>query len=60
MDIHPGLTTFVYIALVVFALLVIGYWVTYTRRLKTPRNVGTCGGIAMATQQKERKSGSHF
>jgi hypothetical protein len=54
MDAHPGLTTFVYVALVVFALLVIAYWVTYTRRLKTPPHVGKCEGIAMATDQRER------
>jgi hypothetical protein len=54
MDIHPGLTTTVYVLLVIAALLVITYWVLYTRRLKTARNVGTCEGIAMATQQKER------
>ena len=60
MDIHPGLTSFVYVALVIAALLVIGYWVAYTRRLKTPRNVGTEEGIAIATERKERagKTGS--
>jgi len=53
------LTQFVYVALVVVALLVIAYWVRYTTHLKTPRNVGTQEGIAMATQEKERtgKSG---
>jgi hypothetical protein len=48
------LTHFVYVALVVAALLVIAYWVFYTTRLKTPRNVGKAEGIAMATQEKER------
>lgn len=54
------LTHFVYVALVVAALIVIAYWVLYTTRLKTPRNVGKSEGIAMATQQKERggKTGS--
>ena len=54
MDVHPGLTTFVYVALIVVALLVITYWVLYTRRMKVPRNVGKCEGIAIATQHKER------
>ena len=60
MDIHPGLTTFVYVALIVFASLVVLYWVLYTRRLRTPRHVGKCEGIAIATQERERthKSGS--
>jgi hypothetical protein len=48
------LTHIVYVLLVVFALLVITYWVLYTTRMKTPRHVGTNEGIAMATQQKER------
>jgi hypothetical protein len=48
------LTHFVYVALVIAALIVIAYWVLYTTRLKTPRNVGKSEGIAMATQQKER------
>jgi hypothetical protein len=48
------LTHIVYVALVVAALLVIAYWVLYTTRLKTPRNVGKAEGIAMATQEKER------
>ena len=41
-------------------LLVIAYWVFYTRRLKTRPHVGTQEGIAMAIQAKERsrKSGS--
>jgi membrane protein implicated in regulation of membrane protease activity len=54
MDVHPGLTTFVYVALVVVALLVIAYWVTYTRRLKTPPHVGKNEGIAMATERRGR------
>ena len=37
---------------VVFAL-VITWWVTYTRRLKTPANVGKDAGIAMAMQERE-------
>jgi len=48
------LTYFVYTALIVVALLVIAYWVTYTRHLKTPAHVGTQEGIAMATQERER------
>ena len=44
----------VYILLVAFALLVIAYWVAYTRGLKTPRNVGKEEGIAIATQERER------
>jgi len=55
MDIHPQLTTFVYIALVVFALLVIAYWITYTRRLKTSRRLGKTEGISMATEERERR-----
>jgi len=54
MDIHPGLTSFVYVALVIAALLVIGYWVAYTRRLKGLRNVATTERIAIATERKER------
>ena len=49
---------FVYVALVLVALLVVGYWVAYTRRLKTQPHVGTQEGIAMATQERERKHGS--
>jgi hypothetical protein len=43
---------------VVFAL-VIACWIIYTRRLKTPANVGKDAGIAMAMQERERthKSG---
>lgn len=48
------LTHFVYVALVIVALLVLAYWVSYTRRLKTRPHVGTQEGIAMATQEKER------
>jgi hypothetical protein len=48
------LTHYVYVALIVFALLVITYWVAYTTHLKTPRNVGKQEGIAMATQEHER------
>jgi hypothetical protein len=48
------LTQFVYVALVIVALLVVAYWVFYTRRLKTPPHVGTQEGIAMATQKRER------
>ena len=54
MDAHPTLTMTVYILLVAAALLVITYWVLYTRRLKTPPNVGKEEGIAIATQEKER------
>lgn len=55
MNVHPELTTIVYVCLVVVALLVITYWVLYTRRLKTPPNVGTQEGIAIATQKKENE-----
>jgi hypothetical protein len=48
------LTNIVYVILVIVALLVIAYWVSYTRRLKTQPHVGTQEGIAMATQKKER------
>ncbi len=48
------LTHIVYVLLVVAALLVVTYWVLYTTRLKTARNVGKSEGIAMATQEKER------
>ena len=54
------LTQIVYILLVLFALLVIAYWVSYTRRLKTQPHVGTQEGIAMATQEREQKHGSNF
>ena len=50
----------VYVALVVAALLVIGYWVLYTTRLKVPRNVGKTEGIAVATQQHERAGRTGF
>lgn len=55
---HMGLTQIVYVVLVLAALLVIAYWVFYTRRLKTQPHVGTQEGIAMATQERERKHGS--
>ncbi len=54
------LTQIVYVLLVLTALLVIAYWVSYTRRLKTRPHVGTQEGIAMATQERERKHGSNF
>jgi hypothetical protein len=54
------LTQIVYVLLVLAALLVIAYWVVYTRRLKTRPHVGTQEGIAMATQERERKQGSGF
>lgn len=38
---------------VVFGLVIL-YWYLYTRKMKTPRNVGTNEGIAVATQRKER------
>jgi hypothetical protein len=50
------LTQIVYVALVVAALLVITYWVVYTRRLKTPPHVGTQEGIAIATQRREHSA----
>jgi hypothetical protein len=44
---------FEYIALsVVFALVILG-WILYTRRLKTPPNVGKNEGIVMAIQERE-------
>jgi hypothetical protein len=60
MDAHATLNTTVLIALVVVALLVIVYWVLYTRRLKTPPNTGKEAGIAIPTEKKERagKTGS--
>jgi hypothetical protein len=54
MDANPHLFAFVFAALIVFALLVIAYWVTYTRRLRTPSHVGKNEGIAMATDERER------
>ena len=54
------LTQIVYIILVAFAFLVIAYWVAYTTRLKTPRNVGKNEGIAMATQRNERTGRTGF
>lgn len=49
-----ALTIGVYIgASAVFALVLL-YWFLYTWRLRTPRNVGTNEGIAMASQRKER------
>lgn len=48
------LTQIVYVILVAVALLVVGYWVGYTRRLRTRPHVGTQEGIAMATQERER------
>jgi len=48
------LTHFVYTALIVAAVLVIAYWVFYTRTLKTRPNVGKQEGIAMATEKRER------
>ena len=53
-------TQIVYVILVAVALLVITYWVAYTRRLKTRPGVGTQEGIAMATQERERKHGSAY
>lgn len=49
------LTQIVYVLLVAAALLVVAYWVFYTRRLKTRPHVGTQEGIALATQAKERR-----
>jgi hypothetical protein len=60
MDVHQSLTITVYVLLVMFALLVISYWVLYTRRLRTPRRVGKCEGISMATQRKERGDKTGF
>jgi uncharacterized ion transporter superfamily protein YfcC len=55
MDAHPTLTMFVYVALIVAALLVIAYWVMYTRRLKTSPRLGKSEGIALATEERERR-----
>ncbi|HEY4379704.1 MAG TPA: hypothetical protein VGN01_05120 [Acidobacteriaceae bacterium] len=49
------LTQTVYGILVLVALLVIAYWVFYTRGLKTRPHVGTQEGIALATQANERR-----
>jgi hypothetical protein len=54
------LTQIVYVILIAVALLVIAYWVGYTRGLKTRPGVGTQEGIAMATQERERKHGSAY
>jgi hypothetical protein len=54
------LTMIVYVCLVVAALLVIAYWVLYTTRLKTLRNVGKNEGISIATQQRERAGRTGF
>jgi hypothetical protein len=59
MDVHPTLTMFVYVALIVVALLVIAYWVTYTRRLKTSPRLGKNEGIALATEERERRGNPH-
>ncbi|GAC1415779.1 MAG: hypothetical protein NVS9B15_09590 [Acidobacteriaceae bacterium] len=55
MSVHPDLAMTVYVGdSIVFALVLL-YWFGYTRRtMKTPRNVGTSEGIAMATQRKHR------
>jgi len=54
MEVPMELTQIVYVVLVAVALLVIGYWIYYTRHLRTQPHVGTQEGIAMATQEKER------
>jgi uncharacterized membrane protein len=48
------LTITVYIAASIVFAVVLLYWILYTRRLRTPRNVGTNESIAMASQRKER------
>ncbi len=48
------LTHYVYVSLIIFALLVITYWVAYTTHLKTPRHAGKQEGIALATGAKDR------
>jgi hypothetical protein len=60
MDVHPILFTFVYAALVVVALLILAYWITYTRGFKTPLHVGKNEGIAIATHQREHDGKLHF
>ena len=55
MDVHPTLFTFVFAALIVVALLIIAYWVTYTHRLRTLSRLGKNEGIAVATLQRERR-----
>jgi hypothetical protein len=40
---------------VVYALVVV-YWVAYTRRMKTPPNVGKNEGIAIALEHKAHHS----
>jgi hypothetical protein len=39
----------------IFVLVIIG-WIIYTRRLKTPPNVGKNAGIAIAMEEREHHS----
>jgi hypothetical protein len=59
-EVPMELTQIVYVALVAAAMLVIAYWVGYTRGLKTRPDVGKQEGIAMATQERERKHGNAY
>ena len=60
MDMNPGLFAFVFAALIVVALLIIAYWVTYTRRLRTAAHVGKTEGIAMAIDERERRGNPDY
>jgi len=55
MDVNPNLYMFVFAALIIVALLIIAYWVAYTRRLKTSSRLGKTEGIALATEERERR-----
>ena len=55
---HPTLNAAVIITIIVIFLAVVAYQIIYTRRLKTPPGVGKEEGIAIATEEKERKSKS--
>ena len=59
MDVHPTLFMFVFAALIVVALLIIAYWVTYTRRLRAPSRLGKNESIAVATLERERRGNPH-
>ena len=50
---------FVFAALIVVALLIIAYWVTYTRRLRAPSRLGKNESIAVATLERERRGNPH-
>lgn len=60
MDAHPTLFMFVFAGLILFALCVIAYWISYTRRLRTSARLGKNEGIALATQERERHGNPHY